>query len=143
WPAAALFFVILVAAEVAVAAILLGNLRRGGLLAAAAVSLVPLAVWVYSRATGLPFGPGAFVPEAVGLPDLLACVLEVVTLVGAIILLRSAGWLERRSPVSAHIRGLVLVAVIAVTAIGMAGTAPTWFDDPGSSGSDSVSDTHH
>ena len=143
WPAAALFFVLLTAVEIVVAAALLGRIGRGVLSATAAVSILPLVLWLFSHVTGLPFGPEAFVPEAVGLPDVLACLLEVVTLVGAIVLLRSTKRLAHRPSVSAHLQGLVLVAVIAVTAIGIAGAAPTWFDDPGTSGLDSVTATHH
>ena len=52
----------------------------------------------------------------------------------AVVLLRGRGWLRRRPPASAHVRWLTLVAVIAVTAIGLAGTGLAWFDDFGSSG---------
>ena len=58
------------------------------LLAAAAVSAGPLLLWFWSRSTGLPFGPEPGEPEAIGLADCAACLLEVVTLVLALVLLR-------------------------------------------------------
>ena len=51
-------------------------------------------------------------------------------MVAAVVLLRSTrrAW---RSPVSAHTRSLRLVAVIAITAVGLASAVPTWIDDSG------------
>ena len=94
---------------------------------AAVVSIAPLTVWLVSRTAGLPFGPEAGTAEAVGLPDLMACALEVATLVGALALLRTASWF-RRPGLPVHYRTLALVAVVAVTAIGLAGAAPGWMD---------------
>jgi hypothetical protein len=127
WPAAALFFIVLTAAELAVAALLLTRPQPAVLLAAAVVSAGPLALWLYSRTAGIPFGPGAGVPEQAGLPDLVACALEIGTLVLAVILLRRKGRLPR-PPFSAHARSLTLVAVIALTAIGLTGSGLTWLD---------------
>jgi hypothetical protein len=127
WTAAGMFFILLTAAELAVAGMLLARHRRTGLLAAVVVSLGPLLLWVCSRAVGLPFGPEAGTPESIGVPDIVACVLEVGTLLAAVAFLRVAGWL-RRPAASLHVRALTVVAVIAVTVIGLAGVAPTWFD---------------
>ena len=80
WSAAGLFFVGLTAAELAVAGLLLaGPPRRSVLVSAALVSIGPLLIWLASRTAGLPFGPEPGVPEAIGLPDVLACALEIVT----------------------------------------------------------------
>src|SRR6185312_8387396 len=124
WAAAGVFFIVLTAAELAVGA--------------PVVSIGPLAVWLYSRTLGLPFGPEPGVPEAVGLADVAACALEVLTLVLAVVLLRARGWLRLRPPASAHIRGLAVVAVIAVTAIGLGGSGLAWLDLVGGSGDQSV-----
>lgn len=59
-------------------------LRAGGL-----ASLLFLATWLVSRTTGLPVGPDAFTPEAVGTSDLLCCALEVPVALGALLLARS------------------------------------------------------
>ncbi len=129
WPAAGGFFALLTVAEIAVAAALLAaQPRRLAVIAAVAVSAGPLLVWLYSRTLGLPFGPDAGIPEAVGIPDVVCCALEIGTLIAAVMLLRRPGWLARRPPASAHVRGLAVVAVIAVTALGLAAVAPSWID---------------
>jgi hypothetical protein len=144
WPAAGMFFVLLTIWELAVAGLLLWRLDdRPMLLGAAAISIGPLLLWLYSRTAGLPFGPEAGEPEAVGLPDSLACALEIVSLVSAVVLLRATGRLHRRPPASAHVKGLVLVSVVAAVAIGVAATGPGWFDAFGISGGQSVMDMGH
>src|SRR3954452_11899159 len=41
-------------------------------------SVGTVAVWLLSRTLGMPFGPAAFrVPEAVGVPDIACCLLEL------------------------------------------------------------------
>ena len=92
------------------------------------MSAGPLLVWLYSRTLGLPFGPDAGIPEAVGIPDVVCCALEIGTLIAAVVLLRRPGWLRgdrRRRRTCAGSRS---VAVIAVTALGLAAVAPSWFD---------------
>jgi hypothetical protein len=130
WPAAGAFFALLTAAEIAVAATLLWpRPRRVALIAAAAVSAGPLLLWLYSRTAGLPFGPLTGQPEPVGLPDVVCCALEIVTLSAAVILLRrESRWLRGGPAASAHIRAITFVAIVAATAIGLAGVAPAWFD---------------
>jgi hypothetical protein len=134
WGAAGVFFILLAAAELAVAGLLFVRLQPNLLLAAAALSLAPLALWLYSRTLGMPFGPGAGSPEPVGLADLAACALEVLTLLVAVVLLRGIGRLQLRPATSAHVRGLAVVAVVAVTFIGLAGSSLAWFDAVGNSG---------
>ena len=80
WLAAGVFFVALTLAEVAAAAAVLAwdrAWRLPALVAAVVVSAGPLLVWLVSRTVGLPFGPEAFEPEAVGVADVLSCVLEL------------------------------------------------------------------
>lgn len=127
WAAAGTFFVALTLAELAVAGWLLLGARPWPLVAAAAVSAGPLLLWVWSRTTGLPFGPEPGQPEAVGLADCAACLLEVATLVLAVALIR--GWTRgrRADPSSTHSARLALVALVAVTALGLAGTPLAWF----------------
>ena len=55
----------------------------------------------------------------------MACVLEVGTPVLAVVLLRGEGWL-RRAPFSTYVRALSLVAVTAVSTIGLSGLF--WLD---------------
>jgi hypothetical protein len=126
-PAAGLSFLLLTVAEVAVAALLLTRRHRGGLVAAAVVSIAPLTVWLTARTAGLPIGPAAGTRHGTSLPENMATVLEVATLLAALTLLHTAGWL-RRPGIPVHYRALALVAVVAVTAIGLAGAAPGWMD---------------
>ena len=142
WPAAAAFFLFLAAADIAIAALLLARSRRSAALAAVVLSAGPLLLWLYSRTAGLPFGPTAGQPIAIGVPDAVACALEFAALLAAIMLLRARGRLEQRRPTSSHARALTLLAMIAVTFIGVAGTAPTWFDQPGSSENPAVVHDH-
>jgi hypothetical protein len=127
WAAAGGFFVLLTVAELAAAGWLLRGARPMSLLAAAVVSVGPLVLWLWSRTTGLPFGPEPGVPEAVGLADCAACLLEVVTLVLAVALLRRSAWTRGPTSPATHARSLALVALVAVTAIGLAGTGLSWF----------------
>ncbi|QHK20990.1 hypothetical protein GU243_16155 [Pseudarthrobacter psychrotolerans] len=143
WAAAGAFFIILTAAQLALGLLSLGRRHGTMLLAAAAVSIVPLALWIYSRTTGLPFGPAAGVPEPAGLPDWAAGVLELTSLVAAVVLLRDNGRPPRRLPASAHVRSLTVVAAIAVTVLGLAGTGPAGFDDAGSPADGSVDISRH
>jgi hypothetical protein len=141
WGAAGAFFIVLAAAELVVAVLLawpggiqlLAQPQRMVLLAGAVVSIGPLALWLYSRTLGMPFGPEPGVPEAVGLADVASSLLELGTLLVAVVLLRSRDW-TRRPRVSAHLRWLIVVAVIAVTAVGLAGTGLGWFDVRGNLG---------
>jgi hypothetical protein len=128
WAAAGSFFVLLTLAELAAAAWLVwGIARPSALFAAAVVSAGPLLLWLWSRTTGLPFGPEPGAPEAVGVADVAACLLEVVTLVLAVALIR--GWMSARraDPSSTHLPRLALVALVAVTALGLAGSPLAWF----------------
>jgi len=128
WVVAGVFFIVLVAAELAIAGLLLAPGHQPGgltqptvLLSAAVVSIGSLALWWYSSTIGLPFGPRAGIAEQVGLADLTACLLAAGSLLVAVILLRGRSSL-RRPPVSAHLRWLALLAVIAITTIGLGGT---------------------
>jgi hypothetical protein len=129
WPAAAAFFILLSIAELVIGVLLLARANQTGLLVtAAAMSAGSLVIWCWSRAVGLPFGPAAGAPDAVGVADVVCSALEIVTIVVAVRILRNGSELRRRPAAIAHTRWLTLVAIIAATAIGIAGTAPGWFD---------------
>jgi hypothetical protein len=132
WPAAAVFFVLLAAAELLVAVLALTRPGAAVWVAAAAVSVLPLVVWSVSRTVGMPFGPEAGTPEAVGLADCASCLLELGALLAAALLMRRAGRLIGRPPAWAHVGRLGLVAVVAVAAFGLAGSGIGWLDALGS-----------
>jgi hypothetical protein len=133
WTAAGVFFILLTVAQVAIAGLLMTRLNHALLLTGVLLNAGLLLLWLYSRTLGLPFGPNPGIPESIGLADILAGILEVAALLAAVLLLR-AHPPATHPPASAHRRGLILLAVIAVTAIGLYGAAPNWFDD--SSGGD-------
>lgn len=141
WAAAGAFFIVLMVVEVGLAVALLVRPHSKVLLAAALASIGPLALWLFSRTAGLPFGPSAGVPEPVGLADVAACALEVVTLVAALVLLYGGRRLQRPGA-SAHVRSLAVVAVIAVMAIGLAGTGLSWFNVLGAVGQSGMTSSH-
>jgi hypothetical protein len=142
WGGAALLLLLLAAVEIAVAAIVLQRPGRAVLIAAIVVAAIPLGLWLCSRTFGLPFGPSEGLAQAVGLPGAIAAALAVMTLLAAAALLRGADSLRRRPGASAHARALMVLAVVAVTFIGIAGTAVTWFDQPGTADNPSISHSH-
>ncbi len=122
WWAAGTFFIVLTLAETAGAAAVLTRgpgWRVPGLVAAIVVSAGPLLVWTISRTTGVPFGPEAWEPEAIGVADVLSCLLEVTSLTLAILLLRRH---HPARPWTRHHLALGLTAVLAATCIGVGGS---------------------
>lgn len=142
WAAAGVFFLVLALAELAGGVLVLRRPGPNVLRAVAAASAVPLAVWLWSRTAGLPFGPEAGVPEAVGLADAAACVLELGTLVAAAALLRTRGRLTARPVGRAHLRALAVVAAIAVGTLGLAAAVPGWYSNVGTPADTVHSDSH-
>jgi hypothetical protein len=120
WTAAGVFLIVLAAVELAAAGLVLVRPDRRVLLATATASLVPLVVWLCSRTIGLPFGPEAGAAQPVGLADGVAGVLELGTLLAAVVMVRGRT-LPGRLFRSAHASRLVLVAVVATTALGLGG----------------------
>ncbi len=75
-----------------------------------------LAVWAVSRGPGLPFGPQAFQPEAIGRPDFMTTSMEVIRLV-ALLALTSV---PRSAPAphsSRRTRYLLAAVIFAVAAL--------------------------
>jgi hypothetical protein len=146
WPVASAFFLALAMAEIACGVLLLGRAGLSVVVAVAAAAVVPLALWVWSRTSGLPFGPNSNVPEPVGLADVAAGLLELGTLVIAVVLLRArrGGTVRRagRTATSAHLRALAVVGAIAVGFLGVAGAVPGWLGELPSSGDITHSSTH-
>ena len=134
WPVAGAFFVLLVLVELALALAVLLRLDRLVLMVTAWVSVATRLLWLVSRTVGLPFGPEAGVPEAVGLPDVACCVLELVTLAAAVIVLRHGSRLARPSVHSSHARAIAMLCLVAITTLGLGATEVGWlhaFGTPG------------
>jgi len=124
WPAAGLFFVLLAVTGLVVGMALLRRVDRPRLLAALALSVGPLLVWLVSRTAGLPFGPEAGEPEQVTWTDATACLLALAGVGAALLLLRAAPRLWGRVlPAAAQRVGLGLVAVVTVVGLTSAAVA--------------------
>jgi hypothetical protein len=110
-----LFFVALSAFQLGWAALALLRPSRPLYWAAAGVNAAVVLIWVVSRTTGLPIGPGAGVPEPVGRPDVFSIVLEAIIVTASLALLRpiSDGLMRSLG------RAMVVVAVAAAPATGL------------------------
>lgn len=97
WPLAGAFFAALAAAEAVLAAGLTASPDARWSRAAVAVSLATVALWLFSRTTGLPFGPDAYHAETVRSADVVATACELAT--GALLL--RGGQLRRPAAVRA------------------------------------------
>lgn len=126
WPAAGTFFVVLTIGELALGLAVLVRLTRPVLVSAAGVSAVALLLWLSSRTVGLPVGPEPWTPEAVGLADVVCCLLEVVTLIAAVALLLRSSRPADGPAGSPHTRALAVLCLVSVTAIGLGATDVTW-----------------
>ena len=131
WSAAGDLFVVLTAAELALAGLVLVRAGRLVLLAIVVVSVGALALWLYPGAVHLPFGPESGVALHIGLADSVAALLSVGTLLASILLLRAGTGPSRlfESPFASR---LALVAIVAVTALGLGGSGLAWVDMSGS-----------
>lgn len=126
WHAAGVFFVLASVAGAVVALLVVVRYRAGVAVAAVVVSAGPFVLWLISRTAGLPVGPEAGVSEHLGIADGAASVLEAVTLVAALVLLRLGVPRGHGRPqplaLSHHLTRLAVVGLLAVGAIGLGGT---------------------
>ncbi|GAA1478382.1 hypothetical protein GCM10009623_28280 [Nocardioides aestuarii] len=123
WRAAGVFFVVVELAQVTAALWVWRQPGRLVLVLTAVGSVGLVVLWAVSRTAGLPFGPEAWEPEPVGLADLSAGALEVVAVACCLSLLRAERrGLPRGRQHSAHLRGAVVAAIVAVTVLGIGGS---------------------
>jgi hypothetical protein len=85
-----LFFVAAAALQAAWALLVIRRADRLLLTIGAVGNAAVLALWAVTRTVGLPVGPETWHPEAVAPPDVLASLLEVTVVLGALWLLRHA-----------------------------------------------------
>jgi hypothetical protein len=134
WTAAGLFFVALTTVELGLAGALLTGRRPLALLPVVFAVDGSLLLWLYFRTFGIPFVTPADVTHRMGIAVGVVSVLEVVTLVAVLAILRARPWV-RRTGSPAHLLGSTLAAVVAVSAlalcasslslVGQAGTTDT------------------
>ncbi|GAB4006117.1 hypothetical protein [Nocardioides ultimimeridianus] len=136
WVPAGLFFVVLQVVELGLALLAVYAWTRPAALAVVVTGLGTVAIWAVSRTVGMPIGPADFrVPEEVGVPDVACLVLELMSVVAAVVALAlmrlPAGRAHRHSTrVGAAVAGVLVVAAVVLTA---------WGGLPGLSGSEA----HH
>jgi hypothetical protein len=86
---------------------------RSLLIAGAVGNLVIAVIWTFSRTTGLPIGPDAGTPEAVGFADVLSTALELLIVAGCAVLLASKRQVGRPSGVGNNIAIVVVTVAVA------------------------------
>lgn len=120
WALAGGFFGGIAAVEVALGIGLLARRTRGLWAMTTAVSLATMLVWGVSRIWGMPFGPAAFRPEAIGGADYICTCLEATTAVlGVIAALPGPGDV----PPATRDRRLYLAAVAEIAVVAFCLTA--------------------
>lgn len=79
-----MFFFVVAWFQAASAVAIVARPDRRLLLAIAVVNALVIVIWIWSKTEGLPIGPEAGEPEAVGAPDVLSTVLEALLIAWAI-----------------------------------------------------------
>jgi hypothetical protein len=104
--------------QVAWAVLIPTTAARGVLVTGLVVNAAVMLIWIWSRTTGLPVGPEAGEPEAVGAADLAATVFEWLIVLGvAVGLPRLGASREPSRRVVVSVGTLVWVAVVTTTAL--------------------------
>jgi hypothetical protein len=82
------FFLVVAWFQAVTALAIVARPNRRLLIMTAVVNLAVIAIWIWSRTAGLPVGPEAGEPEAIGAADVLSTVLEALLVVWAVALLQ-------------------------------------------------------
>jgi hypothetical protein len=118
WVAASAFFLVISLVEGLLGVGLLVLPCRRLCLVAVGVSVATVATWVVSRMAGLPVGPGAGMPEAVGRADSICTFLEVLTVAALVPLVAStAGGAAARGKRDRVVAGAAVMVVAVLTAL--------------------------
>jgi hypothetical protein len=84
YPLYTLVFCLLAAGQAIWAAMLVSRPSRAAMLLGCAFQLGIVALWALSRTTGVPLAPRAWVPEGIGVADLVETVGEIASVVGVL-----------------------------------------------------------
>ena len=117
WWLAGLFFAGTSAAEFCLGFLVLSVTLRWLWLLAVGISIATMAVWAFSRIWGMPVGPRAWQPEAVGWPDYISTALEAMTASAFLALAYPARGGSRRRSVALAVAGMVIVGVLTGIAL--------------------------
>jgi hypothetical protein len=128
WWAAGVFFIVTGWFQAFWAVVLAVRRSRAVAVTGALVNAAILAVWLVSRTTGLPFGPDAGSPEAVGLSDSVATLFEAGIVLGTAVLAGVGGRALKRVRMNiapaAVWETVLAVAVVVLTFAALTNLAP-------------------
>jgi hypothetical protein len=116
WRASGVFFFLLAILEGVLSVLVFTRIRPWIAAVGIAISVVPVMVWAWDRALGLPFGPTKGVRGTIGRSDVMCVVFEVVTVIALLPFLRRRDAKTRRGRVD-----LVGRAVIGITCVYVVG----------------------
>lgn len=85
WLPAAILFTLVGAVQLSWAVLAWPAARRGLLLTGGAVNLAALGAWFISRVWGMPVGPHAHIPEAIGAADLITALSQAVAIAAVVL----------------------------------------------------------
>jgi hypothetical protein len=134
WALAGAFFLAISAVEGALAVGLSVLPSRKLYITSIGVSAATVAIWLVSRTSGLPIGPGAGVPEAVGAADAISTFLEVLTVavLFPLLLVSATGKVPARAKRDWMAAAIAIVTIAALT--GVAARSPEAVPPAGRSG---------
>jgi hypothetical protein len=89
FPLYTLVFCLLAAGQAIWAAMLVTRPSRAAILLGCAFQLGIVALWALSRTTGVPIAPRAWVPEEIGVADLVETVGEIASVIGVLCVVMS------------------------------------------------------
>jgi hypothetical protein len=116
WSASGDFFFILALVESLTTVLIIARMRPWIAAAAIVVSVVPVLVWAWDRALGLPFGPTKGVRGTIGRSDVMSVVFELITIVVLWPFLRRA--YGERTPGRIDVVGKVVIGATCVYVAG-------------------------
>ena len=126
WVLAGAFFLAVQAVELVLALLAVRAWTRVAALVVVVTGVLTVATWLVSRTSGMPVGPADFrVPEPVGVPDVACGVLELMSVVAALVALPLLRPGSRRHPGPSR-RGVA----IATTAVWAAVVLTVWGSAP-------------
>jgi hypothetical protein len=135
WRPAGVFFLGTQVVEVSLAAATVYAWQRRAAQLVFLTCVGTVCVWLLSRTVGMPIGPAAFrTPEAIGVPDLASCILELTAAAFAVPL--AFGLLRRARRSRGSRAGAILLAtLVAASVVGVTvwGLQPSGSSAPGHS----------
>jgi hypothetical protein len=114
FPLYTVVFAVLATVQMAWAAMILRRPSRLVLLSGCAFTVSVVALWVASRTIGVPIAPRAWVPEAVGVADLVETAGEIATVIAVSSLVMSP-----RHPFARHVSERIAPVLMGVLFLGV------------------------